>query len=323
MAISKELMLDMYRRMLLSRRVDEKIIEMYRAGLPGMIHLCFGEEAVGVGVCSALEKDDYVLSTHRGKGHYIAKGGNLKAMMAELMGKKTGSNMGKGGAMHIIDRSVGMLGANGIVGSSLPIACGAALSAKLRKSGQVTVGFYGDGAANSGPCHESMNLAGIWKLPVVFVCENNFYQVSVPLSKHSSVEDFYVRAAGYGIPGSKVDGMDVVAVYEAARQAVQRARSGEGATVLECKTYRFRGHAESDPTCGLAYRCEEEIASWKEREPVSRAQAYLFERGWATEKDLEEIDRRCRTEIDDAVEFARSSEDAPPQWAMTDVFKSE
>ncbi|MBW2147093.1 MAG: thiamine pyrophosphate-dependent dehydrogenase E1 component subunit alpha [Deltaproteobacteria bacterium] len=322
MAISKETMISMYEKMLLSRRVDEKIIELYRAGLPGMIHLCLGEEAVAVGVCGALNNDDYVLSTHRGKGHYIAKGGNLKALIAELMAKKTGSNKGKGGAMHIIDPSVGMLGANGIVGSSLPIACGVALSVKLRGSQQVTVGFFGDGAANSGPCHESMNLAGIWKLPLVLVCENNYYQVSVPLSRHSSVQDFYIRAAGYGIPGYKVDGMDVVAVYEATYEAVLRARNGEGATLLECKTYRFRGHAESDPTRGLAYRCEEEIASWEEKDPIKRAREFLLDKEWITENDLEEMDHRCRQEIEEAVAFAQNSEDVPPEWALTDVFKS-
>ncbi len=323
MGISRELMVEMYRKMLLSRRIDEKIIELYRAGLPGMIHLSFGEEAVAVGVCSALNKDDYILSTHRGKGHYIAKGGNLKALMAELMCKKTGSNKGKGGPMHIIDPSVGMLGANGIVGSSLPIACGVALSAKLRGSGHVTVGFFGDGAANSGPCHESMNLAGIWNLPVVLVCENNFYQVSVPLSRHSSVQDFYIRAAGYGIPGYMVDGMNVVAVYEAAHEAVQRARNGEGATLLECKTYRFRGHAESDPTRGIAYRSEQEIASWEEKCPISKARAFLLEKDWIAETELEEIEHRCRQEIEEAVAFAQSSQDVPPEWALTDVFKSD
>lgn len=321
MPITKEIMVSMYKKMLLCRRMDDKIIELYRAGLPGLIHLASGEEAVAVGVCSALKKDDYVLSTHRGKSHYMAKGGDIKALMAELMGKVSGSNRGKGGAMHIIDPSVGMLGANGIVGSSLPIACGAALSAKLRGTGQVTVGFFGDGAANSGPSHESMNLAGIWKLPLVLVCENNSYQVSVPLSRHSSVQDFYVRAAGYGIPGYKVDGMDVMAVYEATCEAVKRARSGGGATFLECKTYRFRGHGESDPSCGQSYRGENEIHEWEGKDPLKKARSFMLDKGWIDDKLEEEIEKSCKEQIEEAVAFAESSEDAPPDWALTDVYK--
>jgi TPP-dependent pyruvate/acetoin dehydrogenase alpha subunit len=323
MRISKEILKEMYWKMLLSRRVEEKVLELYRAGLKGMYHLTFGEEAVAVGVCTTLNKDDYILSTHRSKGHYIAKGGNIKALIAEFMGKQTGCCQGKGGPMHVIDPSVGMMGANGIVGSSLPIACGVALSAKLRGSGQVTVGFFGDGAANSGPCHESMNLASIWKLPLVFVCENNLYQVSVPISRHSSVQDFYVRAAGYGIPGYKVDGMDVVAVYEATVEAVKRARGGDGPTLLECKTYRFRGHGEHDPTRGMAYRTEQEIKLWEEQCPIKRAHALLAQKGWITGAELEEMERRCQQEVEEAVAFAQSSPAVPPEWALADVFTEE
>ncbi len=323
MRISKEILIEMYWKMLLSRRFDEKVIELYRAGLKGLYHLTFGEEAVAAGVCTTLNKDDYILSTHRGKGHYLAKGGNIKAMMAEFMERQTGCNKGKGGPMHIIDPSVGMLGANGIVGSCLPIACGAALSAKLRDSGQVAVGFFGDGAANSGIWHESMNLAGIWKLPVIFVCENNYYQESVPVSRHSSVPDFYTRAAGYNIRGYLVDGMDVVSVYEAASEAVQYARNGEGAVMMECKTYRFRGHGESDPTRGLRYRTEQELASWEEKCPLKRALALLLDKGWITDAELDKMEHRCRREIEDAVAFAESSPEVPPEWALMDVFKAE
>ena len=216
MEISKEISIGMYSKMLLMRRFEEKLSELYRAGMKGSYHLTWGQEAVAAGVCTALNRDDYIFSTHRAKGHYIAKGGDIKAMMAEFMEKQTGCNRGKGGPMHIIDPSVGMLGANGIVGSDIPIACGAALSAKLRGSGQVAVAFYGDGAANTGVWHETMNLAGIWKLPVIFVCENNFFQESVPVSRHSSIQELHTRAAGYDIPGYEVDGMDVAAVYEAA-----------------------------------------------------------------------------------------------------------
>jgi TPP-dependent pyruvate/acetoin dehydrogenase alpha subunit len=323
MSTSKEIMIEMYRKMLTIRFFEEKVTDLYRAGLKGVYHLSNGQEAVAVGVCTALNKDDYILSTHRGNGHFIAKGGDLRALMAEFMGKKTGCNKGKGGHMHITDSSAGMLGANGIVGSSIPIACGAALSAKMRNSGQVTVSFFGDGAANSGPCHESMNLAGIWKLPVVFVCENNLYQVSVPCSRHSSIMDLYLRASGYGFPGYSVDGMDVVAVYEAALEVVQRARNGGGPTLLECQTYRFRGHSEADPTRGLSYRNAQEIASWEAKCPIKRARAFIQQNSWVTDVELGEMEHQCRQAVEEAVAFAVSSPDAPSEWALTDVFMTE
>ncbi|MBN1830124.1 MAG: thiamine pyrophosphate-dependent dehydrogenase E1 component subunit alpha [Deltaproteobacteria bacterium] len=323
MEISREILIGMYSKMLLLRRFDEKVVELYRSGMKGLYHLTAGGEAVAVGVCSALSQDDYILSTHRGKGHYLAKGGDLQAILAEFMEKQTGCNRGKGGPMHIIDPSVGMLGANGIVGSSLPIACGAALSAKLRRSGQVAAAFFGDGAANSGVWHECMNLAGIWKLPVIFVCENNFYQESVPVSRHSSIQDLYARAAGYNIPGYGIDGMDVSAVYEAAVEAVQRAKRGDGATMLECKTYRFHGHSEADPTKGLRYRSGEELAAWLEKCPLKQAKARLLERGWIADAELEAIDQRCTQGIEEAVNFAKSSPDVPAEWALKDVFTDD
>ncbi len=317
---SKEMMIQMYKRMLLSRLFEERLIEMYRRGLRGLYHLSIGQEAVAVGVCSALQREDTILSTHRAKGHYIAKGGDLKALMAEFMEKKTGCNKGKGGPMHIIDPSVGMLGANGIVGSTLPIACGVALAAKIRGTGRVAACFFGDGAANSGPCHESMNLAGLWKLPILFVCENNRYQVSVPSPRHSSIQNFCLRADGYGFPGILVDGMDVVAVYEAAKGAVERARAGQGPTLLECKTYRFRGHSEADPTRGLSYRSEEEMKSWEEKCPLRRAQRLLREKGWISEDALQGIEQQCRDEIDKAIVFAEEGPPVPPEWSLLDVF---
>ena len=319
MSPSPEMMLQMYRRMLLSRLFEEALIDLYRRGLRGLYHLSIGQEAVAVGVCSALHPKDLILSTHRAKGHYIAKGGNLEALMAEFMEKKTGCNKGKGGPMHIIDPAVGMLGANGIVGSTLPIACGAALAAQIRRTGQVAACFFGDGAANSGPCHESMNLAGLWKLPILFVCENNAYQVSVPSQRHSSIQHFYRRAEGYGFPGFQVDGMDVAAVYEAARKAVERARSGQGPTLLECKTYRFRGHSEADPTRGLSYRREEEMKSWEEKCPLRRAKRLLRENGWTSEEELQAIEQQCRQEIARAIVFAEESPPVPPEWALLDV----
>jgi TPP-dependent pyruvate/acetoin dehydrogenase alpha subunit len=319
MTVSRERMIQMYARMLLSRLLEEKLIEMYRRGLRGLYHLSIGQEAVAVGVCSALNPEDPILSTHRAKGHYIAKGGNLKALLAEFLEKKTGCNKGKGGPMHIIDPAAGMLGANGIVGSTIPIACGVALAAQIRGTGQVAACFFGDGATNSGPCHESMNLAGLWKLPVLFVCENNTYQVSVPSLRHSSIQDLYRRAEGYGFPGIPVDGMDVVAVYEAAREAVERARAGHGPTLLECKTYRFRGHSEADPTKGLSYRSQEEIKSWEKKCPLRRAQNLLREKGWISEKDLQAIEQHCRDEIAEAISFAEESPPVPPEWALLDV----
>jgi len=318
---SKELLVSMYKKMLLLRRFDERVVELYRSGMKGLYHLTTGEEAVAVGVCSALNTDDYILSTHRGKGHYLAKGGDIKAMMAEFMEKQTGCNRGKGGPMHIIDPSVGMLGANGIIGSNLPIACGAALSAKLRGSGQVAVAFFGDGAANSGIWHETMNLAGIWQLPLIFVCENNFYQESVPISRHSSVQTLFARAAGYNIPGYEVDGMDVSAVYEIASEAIHRSRNGDGPVMLECKTYRFRGHSEADPSRGMRYRTEKEIASWEERCPIKQVKTLLLEKKWISNVELEAIEQHCTREIDEAVSFAQNSPAVLAESALLDVFK--
>ena len=320
MEIPKEILMGMYSKMLLIRLFEEKILELYRAGMKGLYHLTCGQEAVAVGVCTVLNPDDYIFSTHRGKGHYIAKGGDLKAMMAEFMEKQTGCNRGKGGPMHLIDPAVGMLGANGIIGSNLPIACGAALSAKLRGSGQLAVAFFGDGAANTGVWHETMNLAGIWKLPVLFVCENNFFQESVPVSRHSSLQELYSRAAGYHIPGYEVDGMDVSAVYTAALEAVRHIRSGEGAVMLECRTYRYHGHSEADPTRGMRYRTGEEIALWEGKDPIKQAKAYLLEKNWITNAQLEAIAHNCTREIDEAVAFAKGSPDVPAEWALTDVF---
>lgn len=316
--VSTDTLLAMFERMLLIRVLEEQVADLYRAGLKGLYHLCTGQEGVAVGVCTALRSDDYVLSSHRGKGHYIAKGGDLNALMAEFMERTTGCNRGKGGPMHIVDPTAGFLGANGIVGSSLAIACGAALSAKLRGSGQVAVAFFGDGAANSGPFHESMNLAGIWRLPVVFVCENNLFQITVPASCHSSIPDLHLRAAGYGFPGEGVDGMDVVAVYRAAAEAAERARRGDGPTLIECKTYRFRGHSEADPTRGLAYRSAEELAAWEERCPIKRARALLAERGLGP-AELGEIEQRCRQAVQEAIAFAQASPRVPGDWALADV----
>jgi TPP-dependent pyruvate/acetoin dehydrogenase alpha subunit len=320
MEVSKEILIRMFEGMLLSRIVEEKIIELYRSGIKGLYHLAIGQEAVAVGVCTALRKDDYLFTTHRGKAHYIAKGGDLGALFAEFFERQTGCNRGKGGPMHIVDPSVGMMGANGIVGASVPLACGAAFSAKLRRSGQVAVAFFGDGAANSGACLESLNLAGLWKLPVILVCENNLYQGSVLLADHSAIPELYRRAEANGFPGYRIDGMDVGAVYQAAVQAVERARNGEGPTFLECVTYRFRGHSEADPYGGLGYRSKEEKESWEARCPIRRTRALLLEKGWVTPGDLETMERRCRKTLEDALQFAQNSPPVPAEWAMRDVY---
>jgi len=310
----------MFEKMLLIRIVEDKIIELYRTGVKGLYHLSTGQEAVAAGVCTALKKEDYVFTTHRGKGHYIAKGGDIRAMFAEFLERQTGCNRAKGGPMHIFDPSVGMLGANGIVGASIPLASGAAFSAKVRRSGQVAVAFFGDGAANSGPCFETMNLAGLWKLPMIFVCENNLYQGSVLLADHSSVRDLYHRAQGNGFPGYQVDGMDVEAVYEGTVRAVERARKGEGPTFLECVTYRYRGHSEADPHGGLSYRSKEELGSWEEKCPIKRTRALLLEKGWVREADLAEMERRCRRILEESIAFAEGSPGVPADWALKDIY---
>src|SRR5712691_2605988 len=244
---SKQRLLDMLRRMLTIRRFEERVKKEFAdTNVKGFVHLYIGEEAVAVGVCSSLRKDDYVTSTHRGHGHCIAKGVDVRGMMAELFGKKTGTCKGKGGSMHIADLELGMLGANGIVGGGPPLACGSGLTAKVNKTDQVTICFFGDGASEQGTLHESLNLASIWKLPVIFVAENNGYAESTPAHYHCSVENIADRASGYNMPGVTLDGNDIFAVYEAAHEAVTRARAGQGPSLLECKTYRFNGHFEGD-----------------------------------------------------------------------------
>jgi len=281
--------------------------------MPGFVHLYLGQEAVAVGACAGLNDDDYITSTHRGHGHIIAKGGDLKRMMAELYGKATGYNKGKGGSMHIADPGLGILGANGIVGAGLPIATGAGLSAKLRKSGQVAVCFFGDGASNQGTFHEAINIAAAFSLPVVYVCENNLYAVGTRQSKVRKIEDIADRSAGYGIPGLIVDGNDVMAVYEACQEAIDRARAGLGPTLVECKTYRWRTHFEGEPD---TYRPREEVAAWLKREPIAPYRRRLVERGILTEDEADQIVARVVNELDEAVEFARMSALPAPESAL-------
>ena len=308
MEISKEKLLDLYNTMVKIRLFEDRIVDLYARGLvPGLAHLYLGEEAVAAGVCGVLREDDYITSTHRGHGHVIAKGADLKLMMAELFGKKTGYCKGKGGSMHIADMKIGILGANGIAGGGIPIAGGAGLSIKLRKTDQVSVGFFGDASSNNGTFHESLNFASVHRLPVIFVCENNKYGISVSQAKHQAIKDIAIRATSYDMPGVVVDGNDVLDVYGAASKAVSRARAGEGPTLIECKTYRWRGHHEGDPNQGRRYRTTEEIEEWKKKDPIPRLAEKLLEQKALTKKKMASIEAKLAEEIEQAVAYANES----------------
>jgi len=308
----------MYRKMLEIRFFEEKVFDLYAQNLvPGTIHLYLGEEAVAVGVCSVLRKDDYITSTHRGHGHCIAKGAELKRTMAEILGKKTGYCKGKGGSMHIADFSIGMLGATAVVGAGLPIAVGAGLSAKLRKTDQVVACFFGEGASNQGTFHESINMASTWKLPVIFVCENNLYAMGTRQSRVMTIENVADRAVAYGIPGVVVDGNDVLAVYEATQKAVERARKGEGPTLIECKTYRHKGHSRVDPA---KYRPKEEVEEWLAKDPIKRFKEKLLQTNTLTESEIQQIEKEVSDEIEEAVKFAMESPYPAPEEALEDIY---
>lgn len=316
--MEREKLSEMYRRMVEIRRFEERAFELFDRNLiPGTIHMYIGEEAVAVGVCSNLRKDDYITSTHRGHGHCIAKGARMDRIMAEVLGKETGYCRGKGGSMHIADFSVGMLGATGIVGAGIPIAVGAALSIRLRRTDQVAACFFGDGASNQGTFHEAINLAALWRLPVLFVCENNLYAMSTHQSRSMLIKDIADRAVGYGIPGVVVDGNDVVAVYDAAAEAVRRARRGGGPTLIECKTYRHRGHSRFDQA---PYRPKEEVEEWMRRDPIPQMRSRLLDEGILTVEDVERIAREVVDQVEAAVKFAMESPYPAPEEALEDVF---
>ncbi|MBZ4654324.1 MAG: acoA [Peptococcaceae bacterium] len=320
MEITKAELLSFYETMVTIRTFEEKAAELFAAGkLPGFVHLYIGEEAVATGVCANLTDKDYITSTHRGHGHLIAKGGRIDLMMAELFGKATGYCKGKGGSMHIADVNLGILGANGIVGAGQPIAAGAAFACKYKKTDAVAVCFFGDGASNRGTFHESLNMASIFKLPVIFVCENNMYGISNYQKNHMNVSDISDRAAAYGIPGVTVDGNDVVAVYEAAAEAVDRARKGDGPSLIECKTWRHRGHFEGDP---CIYKDPKEQEAWLKKDPVLSLEKKLTELKFATVVELEEIKAAVKEKIDSAVLFAQNSPDPDPDDVLTDVYAS-
>lgn len=318
MELEKNLLVNMYRKMVEIRKFETRVVELFAQGeIPGFVHSYLGEEAVAVGACSNLTEKDYITSTHRGHGHLIAKGGRLNEMMAELYGKKTGYCKGKGGSMHIADVDLGILGANGIVGGGFTIAAGAGLALKLQKTDNICICFFGDGASNQTTFHEGVNLASIWDLPVVFVCENNMYGISMSQERHQKIKDVSDRAIAYGIPGVTVDGNDVVAVYEAISEAARRARNGEGPSIIECKTYRHRGHFEGDPT---NYRDEAEVESWKKKEPISRFRKKLIEMDIINEGELDVIDKEIDVAVEEAVKFAQESPLPEPEEAVTDVY---
>lgn len=317
----KKMMLNMYQQMLSIRRFEEEVIELYKQGtMPGMAHLYIGEEAVAVGSCNAINKKDYISSTHRGHGHLIAKGGDLKKMMSEILGKKTGYCKGKGGSQHIADFELGMLGANGIVAGGVPIAVGAALTSSYLSTGTVTLSFFGDGATNQGSFHESVNLAATWKLPVIFICENNQYGISVSQARHQTIKDIAVRAEAYGIPGEIVDGMDVLAVYKSTQKAVERARQGEGPTLLECKTYRYTGHHVGDPGYGSLYRSPEEIEKWKQRCPIKKMRGQLIDNNVCTEEEIVNLENEVERSIAEAVSYAKESPYPEEDELMKDIY---
>jgi len=315
---------ELYRRMLRIRRFDEIALKLQREerAIPGPLHPSTGHEAAVVGACAALRRDDWMTGNHRSHGHPIAKGAALAPLFAELLGKRGGVCGGRGGSMHLADFSVGSLGESGIVGAGLPIAVGAALSSRVRGTDQVALAFFGDGASNAGTFHESLNLAAIWKLPVIFFCENNGYAVTTSLAAATSVKDIAARAAGYSMPGVVVDGQDLVAVLEVTRSAVERARRGEGPSLVEAKTYRTCEHAEGQ---GIPshYRSAEEIAHWRERDPLALARAQMLRESIASERELAALEAEVERELEAALLFARESAFPEPGEALRSPFASE
>ena len=319
-SITKEKLLWMYETMVLIRRFEEQARREQDSGRLRGTHSSIGQEAVPTGICAHLRDEDYVLGTHRSHHHCIAKGVDVSEMMAELLGKATGTNKGKGGTMHIADITKGMLGANGIVGSNIPVAVGVALSAKVRGTDNVSVVFFGDGAANQGSLHEAMNLASIWKLPAIFVCENNLYAESTPYQYSVAGESVANRAAGYNMPGVTVDGQNVLDMYEVGGEAVRRARAGEGPTLIEAMTYRYFGHFGADNPLG--YRSEEEEAYHHERDCIDGMRTHLVDGGFATSEELTAIDDKCTEAIAAATKFAIDSPFPDPEEIYTDVYIS-
>jgi len=319
---NKELLMMMMRRMMTIRRFEETVAGLVQsAELLGMAHCYIGEDAVAVGACAALRDEDYITGNHRSHGHPIAKGGDIRRAMAELLGKKTGYCKGKGGSMHLADFEIGILGESGIVASALPVAVGAALGSKMQGNDRVVVSFFGDGASNQGACHEAMNLASIWKLPVIFLCENNQYAVTTSYRDTVAVENISDRAQAYNMPGVLVDGQDVMAMYEVTKEAVNRGRSGLGPTLIEARTYRYREHSEAlDRILREEYRKAEEVAEWKERDPIDLFRTLLIEEGIATEDEIQKLQSDIHDAVEEALEFARESPYPEPDELFEDMY---
>ncbi|MQF66759.1 thiamine pyrophosphate-dependent dehydrogenase E1 component subunit alpha [SAR202 cluster bacterium AC-647-P02_OGT_505m] len=318
--MDRDSLLWMYETMVTIRRFEEQSRREADAGKLRGMHSSIGQEAVPTGICAHLDENDYVLGTHRSHHHCIAKGLDLNQMMAELLGKSTGTGKGKGGTMHIADIERGMLGANGVVGSNIPVATGVALTAKVKGTSQVSVVFFGDGASSQGVLHESMNLAGIWKLPVIFVCENNRYAESTPFEYSVAGGSVSNRADGYGIPGVSVDGQSVMDMFEVGREAVARARAGDGPTLIEAQTYRYMGHFGADDPLG--YRSEEEQQYYTDRDCIANCRTHILEGSFAEESELQEIEASCLAAVNEATEFANQSPFPDPEELLRDVYVS-
>jgi len=312
-------LLSLYRQMLTIRRTEEALTRAHQSGaIPGGVHTYIGQEAIASGVCAHLRLDDVLFSTHRGHGHALAKGVSPAALIAELLGRATGVSGGRGGSMHIFSPEVGVMGTSGIVGPSILLAAGAGYTFRLLRTERVSVAFFGDGAVNNGAFHEGINMAAIWDLPVLFVCENNLYATEVPFATVARNPNVAERASAYGLPGVLVDGNDVLAVHEAAGEAVRRARAGDGPTLLECRTYRTRSHAEGMRDAG--YRTPEEVAEWKTRDPIARFRERLLAEGLAGEEDLAPIDAAVQALVEEARRFADASPWPDPATVLDHVY---
>ena len=316
---SRAEMLALYRVMLVIRRTEEQLAKSHQAGLiPGACHTYIGEEAVAAGVCAHLRKEDVIFSTHRGHGHALAKGVSPRELIAELFGRATGVSRGRGGSMHLFSPEVGLLGTTGIVGPNILQATGAGYTFKLLKTGHVSVGFFGDGAVNNGAFHEGLNLAAIWQLPVIFVCENNMYATEVPFAYATRNTDVASRGPAYGLPSAGVDGNDVLAVYAVAQEAVARARAGGGPTLIECRTYRTRSHAEGMRDVG--YRTRDEVEAWKARDPIQCLKDQMLSEGLAPAGDFEAIEAEVQAQVEEAAEFAKNSPWPDPGTAVQHIY---
>ncbi|WP_461207522.1 thiamine pyrophosphate-dependent dehydrogenase E1 component subunit alpha [Clostridium sp. DL1XJH146] len=318
MNISKDTFIEMYTKMNQARAFEQKVSWFFSRGMVhGTTHLSIGEEASGVASCMAIEKDDLVSLTHRGHSQVIGNGIDINKMMAELLGKATGYCRGKGGSMHIADIENGNLGANGVVGGGFSIASGAALTQQYKKTGNIVLCFFGDGASNEGNFHESLNMASVWKLPIIFFCENNLYGMSNPIGKHMNIENIADRASSYGMPGYIVDGNNAIEVYEKVKKAADYVRSGKGPVLIEAKTYRWLGHSKSD---ACAYRTKEELEEWKTKCPINFLKNYLIENEIATEEELDTIEKEAKETIEKAVEYATNCENPSLDTLLEDVY---